>query len=53
LVDPEPQSPGRGKANGVPAGATVVRMSGVHHTNLLTPSRAQEFLRAQLWDEDA
>jgi hypothetical protein len=53
LFDPDPQSPGRGKADGVPAGATVVRMTGVHHTNLLTPSRAQEFLRAQLWDEDA
>jgi hypothetical protein len=53
LFDPEPPSHGRGKASSVPAGAIVVRMSGVHHTNLLTPARAQEFLRAQLWDEDA
>jgi hypothetical protein len=51
IFDPSPAA--RSKADKVPAGATVLRMSGVHHTNLLTPARAQQFLREQLWEDDS
>jgi CHAT domain-containing protein len=52
FFDPAPPPKTKTKTGAPPAGTTIVRMSGVHHTNLLTPARAQQFLREQLWEED-
>jgi hypothetical protein len=50
LIDPNPNP--TSTSTRARNGATIVRMAGVHHTNLLSPARVQAFLRAQLWDAD-
>jgi hypothetical protein len=52
FFDPAPPAKTKAKADSTPAGTTIVRMSGVHHTNILTPARAQQFLREQLWEDE-